>query len=59
MRISVVPFGTYKSYNFQINAKSTILSDLKYNKGRPGRITSDKKKGTLLRHLFIHFVDQA
>jgi lipopolysaccharide assembly outer membrane protein LptD (OstA) len=32
MRISVVPFGTYKSYNFQINAKSTILSDLKYNK---------------------------
>jgi len=32
MRISVVPFGTYKSYNFQINAKSSILSDLKYNK---------------------------
>jgi len=32
MRISVVPFGTYRSYNFQINAKSTILSDLKYNK---------------------------
>jgi len=32
MRISVVPFGYYKSYNFQINAKSTILSDLKYNK---------------------------
>ncbi len=32
MRISVVPFGTYKSYNFQINAKSGILSDLKYNK---------------------------
>jgi lipopolysaccharide assembly outer membrane protein LptD (OstA) len=32
MRISVVPFGTYKSYNFQINAKSNILSDLKYNK---------------------------
>ena len=32
MRISVVPFGTYKSYNFQINAKSSILRDLKYNK---------------------------
>lgn len=32
MRISVVPFGTYKSYNFQINAKSSILQDLKYNK---------------------------
>ncbi len=32
MRISVVPFGNYRSYNFQINAKSSILSDLKYNK---------------------------
>jgi hypothetical protein len=32
MRVSVVPFGSYKSYNFQINAKSSILSDLKYNK---------------------------
>ncbi len=32
MRISVVPFGAYKSYNFQINAKSSILKDLKYNK---------------------------
>ncbi|MCF8226804.1 MAG: LPS-assembly protein LptD [Bacteroidales bacterium] len=32
MRISVVPFGSYKSYNFQINAKSSILSDLKYDK---------------------------
>lgn len=32
MSVSVVPFGTYKSYNFQINAKSSILSDLKYNK---------------------------
>jgi len=32
MRISVVPFGTYKSYNFQINAKSSILADLKYSK---------------------------
>lgn len=32
MRISVVPFGNYKSYNFTINAKSNILSDLKYNR---------------------------
>ena len=32
MRVSVVPFGNYKSYNFQINAKSSILADLKYNK---------------------------
>ncbi|RLD96010.1 MAG: LPS-assembly protein LptD [Bacteroidetes bacterium] len=32
MRVSVVPFGNYKSYNFQINAKSSILKDLKYNK---------------------------
>ena len=32
MRISVVPFGTYKSYNFQINAKSSILADLKWSK---------------------------
>ncbi|MGW8315667.1 MAG: putative LPS assembly protein LptD [Bacteroidales bacterium] len=34
MRISVVPFGTFRSYNFQINAKSSILTDLKYNKRR-------------------------
>jgi len=32
MRMSVVPFGTYKSYNFTISAKSSILSDLKYDK---------------------------
>jgi len=32
MRISVVPFGSFKSYNFQINAKSSILADLKWNK---------------------------
>jgi hypothetical protein len=32
MRVSVVPFGYYKSYSFQINAKSSILKDLKYNK---------------------------
>ncbi|MEZ5071648.1 MAG: putative LPS assembly protein LptD, partial [Bacteroidales bacterium] len=34
MRLSVVPFGTYQSYNFQINAKSAILSDLKYKKNK-------------------------
>lgn len=32
MRMSVVPFGSYKSYNFTIAAKSSILSDLKYDK---------------------------
>lgn len=32
MSINIVPFGRYKSYNFTINAKSSILSDLKYNK---------------------------
>lgn len=34
MRVSVVPFGNYKSYNFQINAKSSILTDLKWEKRR-------------------------
>ncbi len=33
MRISVVPFGYYRSYNFQINIKSSILRDIKYEKG--------------------------
>lgn len=32
MRISVVPFGDYRSYSFTINAKSSILRDLKYDK---------------------------
>jgi hypothetical protein len=32
MRLSLVPFGTRKSYSFQINVKSSILQDLKYNK---------------------------
>lgn len=32
MRLSLVPFGKYKSFNFQINVKSSILQDLKYNK---------------------------
>jgi hypothetical protein len=29
MRFSWIPFGPYRSYNFQINVKSTILQDLK------------------------------
>jgi hypothetical protein len=33
MNVSVVPFGTYRSYSFQINIKSAILRDLMYEKG--------------------------
>ncbi len=32
MRISVVPFGSIKSYAFTINAKSSLLRDLKWDK---------------------------
>jgi hypothetical protein len=35
MTLSAVPFGLYKSFNFTINAKSSILHDLKYNKRIP------------------------
>ncbi len=35
MRLTAVPFGKYKSFNFQINAKSSLLQDLKYNKRIP------------------------
>lgn len=35
MRLTAVPFGRFKSFNFQINAKSAILQDLKYNKRIP------------------------
>ncbi len=35
MRLTAVPFGRYKSFNFQINVKSAILQDLKYNKRIP------------------------
>ncbi len=35
MRLTAVPFGVFKSFNFQINAKSAILQDLKYNKRIP------------------------
>ena len=32
MKLSWVPFGPRQSYNFQINVKSAMLQDLKYNK---------------------------
>ncbi len=32
MRLSSVPFGTFRSYGFQINIKSSILRDIKYEK---------------------------
>ncbi|MCF8392030.1 MAG: LPS-assembly protein LptD [Bacteroidales bacterium] len=35
MKLTAVPFGIYKSFNFQINAKSSLLQDLKYNKRIP------------------------
>jgi len=34
MRFSWIPFGTYKSYSFQINVKSSVLQDLKLNRRR-------------------------
>ena len=33
MQISMVPFGPYRSYSFQINIKSSILRDIKYEQG--------------------------
>ncbi len=33
MRVSMVPFGKYRSYSFHINIKSAILRDLQYEKG--------------------------
>jgi hypothetical protein len=32
MQFGVVPFGTHKSYSFTINASSSLLRDLKYDK---------------------------
>jgi hypothetical protein len=32
MRLSWIPIGFHQSYSFQINVKSAILSDLKYEK---------------------------
>jgi len=34
MRFTVVPFGERRSYSFSINAKSSILRDVKYNKNK-------------------------
>jgi len=35
MHLSAIPFGRYKSFNFTINVKSSILRDLKYDKRIP------------------------
>lgn len=35
MRFTAVPFGYYKNFNFQINVKSAVLQDLKYEKRIP------------------------
>ena len=34
MRLSWIPFGIYKSYNFSISVKSAVLQDLKLNRRR-------------------------
>lgn len=34
MSFNWIPYGFYKSYNFKINVKASILQDLKYNKRR-------------------------
>jgi hypothetical protein len=34
MSFYIVPFGTYKSYEFKINVKATVLQDLKLNRKR-------------------------
>jgi len=34
MRLSWIPFGMYKSYNFSINVKASVLQDLKLNRRR-------------------------
>lgn len=34
MRFNWIPFGQFRSYNFQINAKSSMLQDLKLNRRR-------------------------
>lgn len=35
MRLSWIPFGTYRSYSFQINVKSSVLQDLKLLRRSP------------------------
>jgi len=37
MRMSWIPYGTQKSWNFQINAKSALLQDLKLTKKKDFR----------------------
>jgi hypothetical protein len=37
MSFSWVPFGAYQMYSFNINAKSSLLKDLKYNRNRNSR----------------------
>ena len=37
MRFNVIPYGTYKSWNFQINVKATALQDLKLTKKKDYR----------------------
>ena len=34
MRFNWIPFGYYKSWNFQINIKASSLKDVKYQKQR-------------------------
>lgn len=37
MRFNVIPYGTYKSWNFQINVKASALQDLKLTKKKDYR----------------------
>lgn len=37
MRFNVIPYGTYKSWNFQINIKASALQDLKLSKKKDYR----------------------
>lgn len=37
MRFNVIPYGTYKSWNFQINVKASALQDLKLSKKKDYR----------------------
>ncbi len=37
MRFNVIPYGTYKSWNFQINIKASALQDLKLTKKKDYR----------------------
>ena len=32
MSCSIIPVGVYKSFNFNVAVKSSLLSDLKYDK---------------------------